>query len=252
MKEHSESAEADILKGRLRIPTLEEQEVLSWGGPGLIREADGSPKVLWHGGLVFSEFDTSPRTLEVRQHYGKTTWGLREKLADDCWTWTGLPCDTRAEAEAALAKAVVVRPGCLTDDLHTAYTYAGQYKESEAEIKSLYLRMQRPLDLRDPETFQNWAGKLDLAGERDPRRAMAHANFQVRSGGIVLQRAHDAGFDGIIYWDTDALNKGLATTYAFFRADQVREAPNPEGYDEYYGYRFRRPGRRGPDPDIDP
>lgn len=45
-------------------------------------------------------------------------------------------------------------------DVHVAYGYSSQGVEGESEIKPLYLKTKRPLDLRSAAAFREWVGEF--------------------------------------------------------------------------------------------
>lgn len=127
-----------------------------------------------------------------------------------------------------------------TDSLDVASGYADQYS-NDTEIKSLYLSINNPLDLRDPELFEEWTGS-----SASTANDMARNSRPIRSGGDVLVRAKDAGYDGVIFYDTDVYNRGAETAYAFFAPNQAKAA-EPNDWDIKPGSKtwWDQPVRRG-------
>lgn len=117
-----------------------------------------------------------------------------------------------------------------TDSMDVAQGFASQYEIKKAEIKPLYLRMENPLDLRTPEAFEEWTGITPEPGFSDYGilASMARNNTQIRSGGKLLEKAKAAGYDGIIFHDTDVMNRSVHTSYAFFDQTQAKLAPDTE------------------------
>lgn len=116
-----------------------------------------------------------------------------------------------------------------SDDVATAFGYADQYSADRAEVKPLYLKIENPLDLRDRATFLQWTGvdpnDAPVFSDWGRKAFMAHEGFPMRSGGKVLQKAKADGYDGVIFYDTDVMNRGLHTAYAFFTPTQAKAAP---------------------------
>lgn len=125
-----------------------------------------------------------------------------------------------------------------SDDYAVADGYADQYPRAQAELKALFLSMKNPLDLRDPQTYEKWVGvqieDLGAASEWGERTAMAQNAIGVRSGGELLEKARKAGYDGVIFFDTDIRNRGYHTSYAFFDPAQARPAPGTDARLNHY------------------
>lgn len=132
-----------------------------------------------------------------------------------------------------------------SDDIEAACSYAGQYRPEEAEIKPLWLSLKNPLDLRQPDNFEKWTGtKLDhscsgLAGE------MRHS-WIGRSGSKIFEKIKAAGYDGLIFYDTFADNRGLHTSYAFFDPSQAKLAIESDTPSRWWDYAVRRDGHPSP------
>jgi len=203
-----------------------------------IIEARFKPPVLYHGGERFDRFDDTAPEFRVKQR--SDGWALQQRVGDD-WIWRGSPPHA-TEAEARQALSSTQYPGTIyaTDDIDAASSYAGQFAKEQAEIKALRMRLKNPLDLRDPAAFQKWIG-YDVSNEQGDRQqsTMAQSNSKLRSGGNLLQKIKDAGYDGIIFYDTDNLNRGAHTSYVAFRSDQVRPAKHPTGAKQWWGYPVR-------------
>lgn len=136
-----------------------------------------------------------------------------------------------------------------TESLDTAQTYASQYSTDEAEIKPLYLRIENPLDLRDYDAFEEWTGHTftgNYFSDGGKRSEMARAAHDIRSGGKILAKAKEQGYDGIIFHDTDAMNRGSDTSYVFFDPTQAKAAPDNETRGgTWWDYPVRQGGNRG-------
>lgn len=212
-------------------------EFKKWFGDSKVVDDKGNPKIVYHGGTRFDEFHANPAEFRVKER--PDGFGVQQNVGEDTWTWSGQPHKTRAEAEADLKGRVTVRPVYATDDIDVASGYAGQYSTNESEIKPLYLRMENPLDLRDPAAFKKWVGEPGGTFSSHERN-QAHASFELRSGGKVLQKAHDAGYDGVIFHDTDVMDRGLHTSYAFFNADQATAAPDTSSNGTWWDHKVRQ------------
>jgi hypothetical protein len=129
-----------------------------------------------------------------------------------------------------------------SDSVDAACSYAGQYPEKDAEIKPLLLRMVNPLDLRERAAFMQWGGADPSNGPfSSESRNMAH-NSIAGSGSSVLQRAKDAGHDGLVFYDTHADGRGQHVSYAFFSAEQSMLVSSKEVPEQWWDYAVRRDG----------
>jgi len=128
-----------------------------------------------------------------------------------------------------------------SDDYAIADGYADQYPREHVELKALFLKIENPLDLRDPKIYLRWTGVdplgSDAASEWGRRTFMAQNCIQARSGGGILAAAKRAGHDGVIFFDTDVRNRGYHTTYAFFEPTQAKIAPGGDARLNHYGVR---------------
>lgn len=217
----------------------------TWFGKSKVVDDEGKPLVVYHGGERFDKFSDEQPEFKVVKVGEK--WIPKKKVGPDDWTSWGHVADTKADAESQLVSASKVSPIYTTDDLDTASSYAGQFPTDKAEIKPLFAKMENPLDLRNPDTFRKWAG--EPGGEFfDDRKNMAHSSVG-RSGSRLFDKAKAEGYDGVIFYDTDALDKGLHTSYAVFNSSQLRGAPS--AHEKFWDYPVRTipsqflPRRRG-------
>jgi len=186
----------------------------------------GKPLVVYHGGLKFNTFGINDRELRI----GKRADGfaLQEHLGDGNWTWTGPPFKTEQEAKKYLDEIPKTSAAYATESQDVAESYADQYGNSEQEVKSLYLNLANPLDLRDPSLYKKWVGEIgDTFNAQELN--MAHGSREIRSGGKVLSDAKKAGYDGVVFYDTDVYDKGAETAYAFFSPNQAKSATGNSG-----------------------
>jgi hypothetical protein len=127
-----------------------------------------------------------------------------------------------------------------TDDIDAASGYAGQYPLDQAEIKTLQMNLQNPLDLRDPTAFKHWTGIDPMSGDnpyRDIRNNMAHNSYCLRSGGKLHHKIRKAGFDGVIFYDTDVYNKPQHTSYVAYNSTSV--IPSKSRYNQWWDFPVR-------------
>jgi hypothetical protein len=116
-----------------------------------------------------------------------------------------------------------VAPGTtwFTDSPHIADGYADQ-GFSDPEIKPCYLRIERPLDLRDPEVAEEVLGD-DYADDH-----MMSRKHKIRAWRepvqAAIEYAQNYGYDGIIHDDTGVTNHGGHTSYVIFHPNQVKAA----------------------------
>jgi len=180
----------------------------NWFGESKVKDANGAPLVVYHGGLKFDSFRDSP---ESGAHYA-------------------------------------------SEDVGVAEGYASQYSETKSEIKPLYIRLENPLDLRDEAAFKEWAGiDPDDSGsfsEWGRKAFMAQSTSAMRSGGTVIEKAKAAGYDGVIFYDTDVQNRAYHTSYAFFDPRQAKAGSADEA--RLNDYAVREDQNRGTFDPTDP
>lgn len=154
--------------------------------------------------------------------------GLRESVESDAFRkWFG-----GSEVVDEHGKPLVVyhggkswriAPGTtwFTDSPHIADGYADQGFE-DAEIKPCYLRIERPLDLRDPHVAEEVFGD-DYADDDTMRRS-----HKIRAWREPVQDAIEYaqryGYDGVIHYDSGVTNHGSHTSYVVFHPNQVKAA----------------------------
>lgn len=167
------------------------------------------------------------------------SWFAKSKIVDR----NGLPLElyhggTKFDAFRSDPSAIA---HFASDDYAVADGYADQYPREQAELKALFLKIENPLDLRDPKIFVEWTGvdplDSDAASEWGVRTFMAQNCIQARSGGRILAAAKRAGHDGVIFFDTDVRNRGYHTTYAFFDPTQAKIAPGTDAKLNHYEVR---------------
>lgn len=128
-----------------------------------------------------------------------------------------------------------------SDDYAVADGYADQFPREQVELKALFLRVENPLDLRDPDTYEKWVGvplaRCEASSEWGMRTFMAQNCIQVRAGGALLAAAKRNGHDGVIFYDTDVRNRGYHTTVAFFEPEQAKLAPGTDARLNHYTVR---------------
>jgi len=126
-----------------------------------------------------------------------------------------------------------------TEYFPTAVSYADQYSPSDTEIKPLFLRMRKPLDLRDSNVVNAVfpdAGvtPYDILHDRE-----------VISNAILYAKQN--GYDGVIHPDTTSENRGGGVSYVVFDASQIKAAPARGDEDQWNsrGHSTRRDINRG-------
>lgn len=110
-------------------------------------------------------------------------------------------------------------------DIDTAASFAEQYAPEKAEIKPLYLRLERPLDLTDPATSLQWYGEDHTTGPFFSAESNMAAHF--KEDPAMFARAKQAGYDGIIYHSQKLRNASGGIGYIFWKSDQAKLAGNP-------------------------
>lgn len=194
--------------------------------------------VLFHGGQRFDDFQDAPSEFRVRER--PDGWGIQIQHGNEDWMWWGHAYPTKEEAEKEMEKVRYPATIYGTDDPDVAASYAGQFPSNEAEIKVLRMHMKNPLDLRDPQTFEKWVGFNPTEGDyTSPSRNMAANSHPLRSGSPLLQKIKNAGYDGVIFWDTDNLNRGAHTSYVVFSKSNVKRARNPFKSKTFWEYPLR-------------
>ena len=122
----------------------------------------------------------------------------------------------------------------LTENRRIAEGYADQ--NDDAEVKSLYVKMVRPLDVMgdlvkvdplDPsgEAFYD-AVKAEFPDFSYTRRGWASDRTVVR---FAIEYAKKNGYDGVIHPDSDVSNMGVDTAYVVFRPEQIKSATGNNG-----------------------
>ena len=226
-------------------------EFKQWFGQSKVVDVKGRPLIVYHGGAKFNSFSMSQPEFKVE--FNKTTEKWHVLQSNGEWTHTNHVCDTEEEAKQdAIGTRKMYTPVMYaTSDLEAGYSYASQLPKEEAEIKPLYLKLENPLDLRDRVAFEKWTGikPEPSAFMKEYDSDMADNSGPMRSGGRVLAAAKEAGYDGIIFYDTDVMNRGPITSYAFFKPTQAKLAKIPQGEEgdggTWWDYLIRQDGNKG-------
>jgi hypothetical protein len=181
-------------------------------------DSEGRPLVVYHGGQRLTAWN--------RKGDGRQIYGGHAQAVKDAYGSMLSPLERQA-----LDKPVHF----FTDDLSVAEGYADQGEHYE--VRSEFLRMERPLDLR-----------ADVVGdevvERHLRRILG-PDFEMPSPGYgqereisqalrwnwsrVREAVEQMGYDGIILYDTDVRDRGLHTSYAVFEPSQIKSADANDG-----------------------
>lgn len=149
-----------------------------------------------------------------------------------------------------------VAPGVtwFTDDPAVADGYADQ-GYGDPEIKACYLRIEKPLDLRDARHIE-LAFPDGFAEYVHPAYADRDAVFALRTSREAIRHAIDYaqqhGYDGVIHPDTNVQNRGHHTAYVIFSPNQVKAAEFQGWEDDLiYGDHARHGGKAGFSRDSD-
>jgi hypothetical protein len=203
-----------------------------WFGASKVVDGRGDPLVVYHGGQKLTAWQdkTSPRT--ARNTLDAATgadrrpqiYGGHAQAVKDAY----------GSMLTALERQRLDRPvHFFTDDQVVAEGYGDQ--GSHYEVRSEYLRMERPLDLR-----------IDVVGfeaVEQHLRAILGPDFEIplwgqhrhisqslrRNWSEVRDRVQALGFDGLIFHDTDVLDRGKHTSYAVFKPEQIKSADANDG-----------------------
>ena len=109
----------------------------------------------------------------------------------------------------------------LTDEVSVASGYADQYSKGDGrEIKAFNLRMQNPLDLRDPAALT-----LVFGEDNEPAPHKIARDRALVEEALAYAKAN--GHDGLIHPDSDVFNRYTngRVSYAVFNAAQLSLAP---------------------------
>jgi len=189
-----------------------------WFGSSKVVDSDGRPLVVYHGGQRLTAWN--------RKGDGRQIYGGHAQAVKDAYGSMLSPLERQA-----LDKPVHF----FTDDLSVAEGYADQGEHYE--VRSEFLRMERPLDLR-----------ADVVGdevvEQHLRRILG-PDFEMPSPGYGQERAisqalrwnwsrvreavEQMGYDGIVLYDTDVRDRGLHTSYAVFEPSRIKSADANDG-----------------------
>lgn len=114
----------------------------------------------------------------------------------------------------------------FTDDEGVAAGYGDQ--GNHYEVRTEYLKMQRPADLRGDDSDE--IASVLLGDENAAEMGWRELSHALRWNWVeVRRRAVAAGYDGIIFMDTDVANRGKHTAYAVFEPTQIKSATDNSG-----------------------
>ena len=203
-----------------------------WFGASKVVDGRGDPLVVYHGGQKLTAWQdkTSPRT--ARNTLAAAAGADRRPQIYGGHAQAGK--DAYGSMLTAAERQHLDRPvHFFTDDQMVAEGYGDQ--GSHYEVRSEYLRMERPLDLR-----------IDVVGFEEVEqhlRAILGPDFEIPLWGQhryisqslrlnwseVRDKVEALGFDGLIFHDTDVQDRGKHTSYAVFHPEQIKAADANDG-----------------------
>lgn len=189
-----------------------------WFGQSRVVDAHGKPKVLYHGGQKLTAWN---RPGDDSQIYGGHAQAVKREYGSML----------SKEEIQALDKPVHF----FTDDESVAAGYADQ--GSHYEVRSHYLKMERPLDLRvdvmGAEAVE--ASMKRVLGDDYELPASGYGQSREISQALrwnwsdIREKVEGLGYDGIILHDTDVRDRSQHTAYAVFEPTQIKSATDNRG-----------------------
>ena len=189
-----------------------------WFGDSRVVDEQGRPLVVYHGGQKL------------------TAWN---KKGDDSQVYGGHAEAVKREYGSMLSEVEIQDldwpAHFFSDDRYVAEGYGDQGKDYE--VREQYIRGDRLLDLR-----------IDVVGEKAVEIAMrsilgedyelsevGYGQFREISRDLrwswssVRKKVEAQGYDGIVLYDTDVLDRGKHTSYAVFDPAQIKSATGNRG-----------------------
>lgn len=209
---------------------IDQKAFRRWFGASKVVDGRGDPLVVYHGGQKLTAWQdkTSRNTQGVAEGADRRPqiYGGHAQAVKDAY----------GSMLTALERQHLDRPvHFFTDDQSVAEGYADQ--GSHYEVRREFLRMERPLDLR-----------IDVVGTEAVEqhlRAILGPDFEMPALGYgqyrhisqalrwnwsdVRDKVQAMGFDGLIFHDTDVLDRGKHTGYAVFSPQQIKSADANDG-----------------------
>ena len=149
---------------------------------------------------------------------GCSSW----KLPASFWIWFGdsVVVDDNGDPLRVYhggKKWDVARDGALwfTEDYVVSDGYSDQWHPNENELKCCYIRIERPLDMRDEQV-------MEYVFDHVPNDEQIRYNREYVQ--IAIDYAKAYGYDGVIHPDSDVRNRGDHLSYVVFSPKQVKAA----------------------------
>lgn len=210
-----------------RVKDTPDTAFAKWFGRSKVVDSQGKPLVVYHGGQKLTAWQDKQQqgpgsaSADRREIYGGHAQAVKQ---------------TYGSMLTALERQHLDRPvHFFTDDVIVAEDYADQGKHYE--VRCEFLRMLRPLDLR-----------VDVAGEEAVEahlRSILGEDFEMPGPGYgqhrqisqllrrnwsdVRDKVEQMGYDGVILYDTNILDRGKHTAYAVFHPEQIKSADANDG-----------------------
>lgn len=180
----------------------------TWFGSSKVVDGAGLPKVVFHGGKKGIEVFGS-------QYAEVFAWAERNrfKLSD-------------------IEKATYSNPAhFFTDDPRVADGYADQHSLDDQHVYEVFLRIERPLDLRPrvqgrdavSKALSELLGHAAEFGDQTEREADRTISHMIRGVHHLLKgKSALMGHDGIIMPDTCVRDRSMHTSFVVFSSDQIK------------------------------
>ncbi len=208
--------------------------------PEDVAEMAEEAKAQGHDGIVFEQGEGTERDILILdiahlRFADKPVWKgwttefepiTESELSPSFWNWFGNSAVVDDAGDPMVVyhggKSWRVAPGTtwFTDDPHVADGYADQGFD-DPEIKPCYLRIIRPLDLRDESVVHDLFPDNDWIAHHGVGVALKYSRDLIR---LAIDHAESYGYDGVIHPDSDVTNKGSHTSYVIFSPNQVKAA----------------------------
>lgn len=196
-----------------------EEALHRWFGDSKVVEATGKPLVVYHGGQKLTEWNARG---DESQIYGGHAEAVKREWG------SGL---------SALEREHLDHPvHFFTDDRMVAEGYGDQ--GDRYEVRRQYLRMERPMDLRvdvvgrdavQASLRQLLGNEYEMPFDSDYNRDRSISQSLRWNWSAIGKSVKALGYDGIILYDTDVLDRGRHTSYAVFEPTQIKSVDANRG-----------------------